>query len=172
MAEKKRVLISLKLPKLQQSYCAGKGKGDQAMKHVHTHYDNLKVARDAPPEVIRAAYKTLSHKFHPDRHGGSDKATQTFQLINSAYDVLSDHERRRKHDAWIARAEAELLARPAAPPQAKPWNGRERRKRPPIAAARAAGRAAAAGLRVPGVSTVLWASVALVGAMLVLLFQH
>lgn len=142
------------------------------MKQVHTHYDNLKVARDAPPEVIRAAYKTLSHKFHPDRHGGSAKATQTFQLINSAYEVLSDPERRRKHDAWIARAEAEPAARPAASSTSKPWNGRERRKKPPMAAARAAGRAAVAGLRAPGITAVLWASVALVGAMLVLLLQR
>ena len=171
-----RALISLKLPELQQTYCASTGNRGKAMKQVHTHYDNLKVARDAPPEVIRAAFKTLSHKFHPDRNGGSSRATQTFQLINTAYEVLSDPERRRKHDAWIARAEAEPAARPAAPPPPKPWNGRERRKRPPVAAARAAGRAAsraaAAGLRMPGVTAVLWASVALMGAMLVMLFQR
>ena len=146
------------------------------MKQVHTHYDNLKVARDAPPEVIRAAYKTLSHKFHPDRHGGSAKATQTFQLIHSAYEVLSDHERRRKHDAWIARAEAEASARTAAAPQPSPWNGRERRRKPSVVplrpAARPAARVASAGLRMPGVATVLWASVALMGAVLVLLLQH
>ena len=38
------------------------------MKKIHTHYDNLKVARNAPIEVIRAAYKSLSHKHHPDRN--------------------------------------------------------------------------------------------------------
>ncbi len=146
------------------------------MKQVHTHYDNLKVARDAPPEVIRAAYKTLSHKFHPDRHGGSAKATQTFQLINAAYEVLSDQERRRQHDAWIARAEAEAATRPAAAPATRPWNGRERRKKPPMAALRAAQYNAAASLRMPlpvrGLATVLWASVAVAGAVLVLLYQR
>lgn len=143
------------------------------MKQVHTHYDNLKVARNAPPEVIRAAYKTLSHKFHPDRHGGSAKATQTFQLINAAYEVLSDQERRRKHDAWIARAEAEAAPRPAAAaPSTRPWNGRERRKKPAAAAVRAARTNAAVSLRAPGLVTVLWASVALAGAVLVLLYQH
>ncbi|MFM7524841.1 MAG: J domain-containing protein [Betaproteobacteria bacterium] len=76
------------------------------MNKLHTHYDNLKVARDAPPEVIKAAYKTLCHKFHPDRHAGSEWATQTFQLINSAYEVLSDPVRRSHHDAWITRQEA------------------------------------------------------------------
>ena len=60
------------------------------MSKLHTHYDNLKVARDAPPEVIRAAYKTLCNKFHPDRNAGSEKSTHTFQLINTAYEVLSN----------------------------------------------------------------------------------
>jgi DnaJ-class molecular chaperone len=76
------------------------------MNKLHTHYDNLKVARDAPPEVIKAAYKTLCHKFHPDRHAGSEWATHTFQLINSAYEVLSDPVRRSHHDAWITKQEA------------------------------------------------------------------
>ncbi len=93
-----------------------------AMKPLHTHYDNLKVARNAPPEVIRAAYKTLCHKFHPDRHGGHPASTQTFQLITAAYDVLSDPERRRRHDAWIAKMEAGQ-----ANAEASPWDGRERR---------------------------------------------
>jgi DnaJ-class molecular chaperone len=78
------------------------------MTRVHTHYDNLKVTRDAPPEVIRAAYRSLCHRFHPDRHGGSARATQTFQLINRAYEVLSDPQRRLQHDAWIALEEAGL----------------------------------------------------------------
>lgn len=77
------------------------------MARVHTHYDNLKVARDAPPEVIRAAYKTLSQKHHPDRNGNSKEAIRIIQLINTAYEVLSDPVRRREHDEWIARAEHE-----------------------------------------------------------------
>jgi curved DNA-binding protein CbpA len=76
------------------------------MPHIHTHYDNLKVARDAPPEVIRAAYKTLSQKFHPDRNPDKPTATRTFQLINLAYEVLSDPVRRKAHDDWIAAEEA------------------------------------------------------------------
>lgn len=77
------------------------------MARVHTHYDNLKVARDAPPEVIRAAYKTLSQKHHPDRNGNSKEAIRIIQLINTAYEVLSDPVRRKEHDEWIARTERE-----------------------------------------------------------------
>jgi DnaJ-class molecular chaperone len=78
------------------------------MKTLHTHYDNLKVARDAPPEVIRAAYKTLSKKFHPDHHQNNPAMTKTFQLISAAYHVLSDPVLRQQHDAWIEKAEARL----------------------------------------------------------------
>lgn len=82
------------------------------MAHVHTHYDNLKVARDAPPEVIRAAYKTLCQKYHPDRHKDSAEAIRVIQIINTAYAVLSDPVKRREHDEWIARAESEDKPRP------------------------------------------------------------
>lgn len=75
------------------------------MKNLHTHYDNLKVARDAPPELIRAAYKTLCKKFHPDHHHNNPAMTKTFQLISVAYGVLSDPVQRQQHDAWIEKAE-------------------------------------------------------------------
>jgi curved DNA-binding protein CbpA len=77
------------------------------MAQVHTHYDNLKVARNAPPEVIRAAYKTLSKKYHPDHNPNNPEAIRIIQLINAAYDVLSDPVRREEHDKWIENAEAQ-----------------------------------------------------------------
>lgn len=77
------------------------------MARIHTHYDNLKVARNAPQEVIRAAYKTLSQKYHPDRNPGNRDAVRIIQIINNAYEVLSDPVKRREHDEWIARAEAD-----------------------------------------------------------------
>jgi curved DNA-binding protein CbpA len=79
------------------------------MAQVHTHYDNLKVARNAPPEVIRAAYKTLSKKYHPDHNPNNPEAIRIIQLINAAYDVLSDPVRREEHDKWIESAEAQQL---------------------------------------------------------------
>jgi len=77
------------------------------MARIHTHYDNLKVARNAPPEVIRAAYKTLSQKYHPDRNPDSPNAIRIIQMINLAYEVLSDPVKRQEHDEWINRSEAE-----------------------------------------------------------------
>jgi curved DNA-binding protein CbpA len=82
------------------------------MPRIHTHYDNLKVARDAPPEVIRAAYKTLSQKYHPDRNPNRPDAVRIIKIINLAYEALSDPAKRQEHDEWIARTEFEQQDRP------------------------------------------------------------
>lgn len=83
---------------------------------LHTHYDNLKVARNAPPEVIRAAYKVLTQKYHPDKWPGTSDATRVMQLINHSYAVLTDPAQRAEHDAWI-RAEELRQRNHAAEPQ-------------------------------------------------------
>jgi hypothetical protein len=76
------------------------------MNRVHTHYDNLNVSREAPPEVIRAAYRALCQKFHPDRNPGDANATRIMGIVNAAYEVLSDPTKRRAHDEWIRSKEA------------------------------------------------------------------
>ena len=76
------------------------------MPRVHSHYDNLKVSRSAPADVIRAAYRTLSQKYHPDQNSGSAEAARIMAILNSSYDVLSNSELRRKHDDWLNLEEA------------------------------------------------------------------
>lgn len=67
-----------------------------------THYDNLKVARDAPASVIKAAYKALMQQYHPDKFEGSEQeALRIAKLIKQSYDVLIDPVSRAKHDRWI-----------------------------------------------------------------------
>ncbi|WGG50193.1 J domain-containing protein [Rugamonas sp. DEMB1] len=78
------------------------------MGKIHTHYDNLKVSRMAPQEVIRAAYKALSQKYHPDKNPGDEKAARIMAILNSAYGTLSDQQRRKEHDEWIAAEEWEI----------------------------------------------------------------
>ena len=93
------------------------------MQRIHTHYDNLKVTRNAPPEVIRAAYKTLCQKFHPDRNPGNENAKKNFLLIRTAYETLSDPEKRKLHDAWIATTEStENIESIVLEPKPKPGN--------------------------------------------------
>jgi curved DNA-binding protein CbpA len=78
------------------------------MAKIHTHYDNLKVSRMAPQEVIRAAYKALSQKYHPDKNPGDEKAARIMAILNGAYETLSDPQRRKEHDEWIASEEWEI----------------------------------------------------------------
>jgi hypothetical protein len=88
------------------------------MKQADTLYDNLKVARNAPPEVIRAAYKVLAQTRHPDRDLGNAEAERVMADINASYDVLSDPDKRRKYDLWVA--EQERLAAKTAEPDSQP----------------------------------------------------
>lgn len=58
------------------------------------HYSTLGVDRSASSEDIKAAFKKLAMKHHPDRGGDAGK----FQEINEAYSVLSDPEKRMMYD--------------------------------------------------------------------------
>lgn len=75
------------------------------MARTRTHYDNLQVSQLASAEVIRASYRALSQKYHPDKcEVGKLLAESRMKIINEAYAVLSDPEKRRSHDVWIAEA--------------------------------------------------------------------
>jgi hypothetical protein len=77
------------------------------MAKIRTHYDNLRVARNAPDIVIKAAYKALCQTYHPDKFQGSKvEAERIMKLINTSYTVLIDPVKRAEHDAWIDAQEA------------------------------------------------------------------
>lgn len=67
----------------------------------YSHYDCLNVTREAPAEVIRAAYRSLSQKHHPDKNIGDHDAAQKMMRLNAAYSVLSDSEQRRLYDLQL-----------------------------------------------------------------------
>lgn len=87
-----------------------------------SHYETLKVARDAPLEVIRAAYRVLSQKHHPDKNNGTQTAHGVMAAINEAYRVLCDPVLRSAYDATLAQpapsASTSPRPTPAPPPQA------------------------------------------------------
>jgi curved DNA-binding protein CbpA len=64
------------------------------------YYAILQVQPSAEPEVIRAAYRQLARKYHPDRQPPPQRAEaeRRLQLINEAYEVLSDAEKRAAYD--------------------------------------------------------------------------
>merc|ERR1711959_433098 len=59
------------------------------------HYTVLGVPTDATDKQLKRAYRVMSLKFHPDKEGGS---TRAFQRIASAYETLSDPEKRQLYD--------------------------------------------------------------------------
>lgn len=65
-----------------------------------SYYEELKVARDAPGEVIRAAYRVLARLHHPDINPSEESAKQ-MASINVAFETLSDKSKRVAYDAWL-----------------------------------------------------------------------
>ena len=57
-------------------------------------YQTLGVSRDASPEDIKRAYRKLAAQHHPDKGGDTAK----FQEIQSAYETLTDPQKRQQHD--------------------------------------------------------------------------
>jgi DnaJ-class molecular chaperone len=58
------------------------------------HYQTLGVSENASPEELKAAFRTLAKKHHPDMGGDQGK----FQQINEAYSILSDPSARAHYD--------------------------------------------------------------------------
>lgn len=67
-----------------------------------THYDNLKVTKNAPDYIIKAAYRALSQRFHPDVFKGpTEEAERIMKIVNAAKDVLCDPKKRAAYDKKI-----------------------------------------------------------------------
>src|SRR5271168_2302441 len=61
-------------------------------------YETLGVQRTADEAAIRAAYRKLAKKHHPDVNPGKADAASRFGEISSAYDLLSDKDKRARFD--------------------------------------------------------------------------
>ena len=63
------------------------------------YYEILEIKENASEEVIKAAYKALAKKYHPDSFQGSSlEREKSMAQINEAYRVLSDETERRLYD--------------------------------------------------------------------------
>ena len=65
------------------------------------YYKTLGIARDADPEEVKRAYRRLARKLHPDV-SKEPNATERFQEVQEAYEVLKDPEKREAYDRFGA----------------------------------------------------------------------
>ena len=75
-----------------------------------TYYQTLGVSSDSKPEAIRAAYRSLVGKHHPDKGGDP----LIFKAVQEAYNVLSDAGTRRAYDIATKKKPVESLSTTAA----------------------------------------------------------
>ncbi len=61
-------------------------------------YQTLGVKRGDSDDAIRAAYRKLAKKYHPDMNQGKPEAAEKFKTISAAYDILSDKDKRGRYD--------------------------------------------------------------------------
>jgi DnaJ-class molecular chaperone len=72
-------------------------------------YEILGLDRTADEAAIKAAYRKLAKRHHPDLHPGDKKAADRFSELNNANDLLSDPERRARFDRGELDAEGHEL---------------------------------------------------------------
>src|ERR671921_559510 len=64
------------------------------------YYEILGVTRSASEAEMKASYRKLAMKWHPDRNPGDKDCEAHFKEINEAYDVLKDDQKRAAYDRF------------------------------------------------------------------------
>jgi len=64
------------------------------------YYEVLGLTRSAGDDEVKAAFRKLAMKWHPDKNPGDQDCEHRFKEINEAYDILKDGERRAAYDRF------------------------------------------------------------------------
>lgn len=64
------------------------------------YYSTLGISRTASPDEIQKAYRKLARKYHPDMNPDDATAKKKFQEVQSAFEVLSDADKRKRYDQF------------------------------------------------------------------------
>ncbi len=63
-------------------------------------YSTLGVGKTADAAEIKRSYRKLTQQFHPDKNPGDKQAEDRFKEVSSAYEVLSDPDKRKNYDEF------------------------------------------------------------------------
>ena len=84
------------------------------------YYATLGVAKTATQKEIKAAFRKLARKHHPDLNQNDPSAEQRFKEVNEAHEVLGDPEKRKRYDEvgprWREYEAWEKAGKPGQPP--------------------------------------------------------
>ncbi len=78
-------------------------------------YDTLGLKRDASTDDIQKAYRKLARKYHPDMNPDDASAKSKFQEVQSAFEILSDEEKRKRYDQFGDAAAQPNFGGPGSP---------------------------------------------------------
>ena len=83
------------------------------------HYQLLGIPEDADLRRIKAAYRSMAKRCHPDTNQGSAAAAELFRKLNEAYRVLSNEQLRKLYNQQLPR-QTEPKPQPSQPRPAEP----------------------------------------------------
>jgi len=65
---------------------------------LENYYKILGVSEDADAKEIKAKYRKLAMKYHPDRNPDDKNAEEMFKTTSKAYEILGDENKRKEYD--------------------------------------------------------------------------
>lgn len=83
------------------SYSISKAAKKSEMQQTRTHYEVLRVGRDAGITALRAAYRARMLELHPDKRGGDAAGVCELDRVREAFKTLSDAAMRVEYDASL-----------------------------------------------------------------------
>ena len=89
------------------------------MASVKDLYETLGVARGAGQDEIKKAYRKLARQYHPDTNPGDAAAEERFKEVQTAYDVLSDADKRKQYYRFGSANGRPMSSRPTGSPAAE-----------------------------------------------------